>query len=876
MNVWARTYLLLALCLTTAPRAWAAGNEVQTFTSAEKVYLDADYRNADIYFSDFIQRFPNSLHVPEAVLYQAQARLKLGNYNGALSLLAARRSQAGTLADWYLLCQGEALLAKGDFAQAETNLTTLLRDFPTSTHRLSAAVNAAVADMRLSKWARAVELLGQTNGVFQLTASTNHANPDVIRGFLLLGEAQLAQNDTHSAEQSLQSLAASPLDATNNWQRQFLLCRVLQAEGRMDEALQGATNLVVLADATGQRSFQVETAAFQAGLLERMGRLEEALAVYQKNLSAGVSPDRQRQALLKSTELSLALGKSGQAAQVLQSFLAQFPTNDCADVALLTLGELRMRQYDPASFTNPIPLLATNVPGPTNLLDEATVAFQGFHSRFPRSAMAGKAQLDLGWCYWLSGKIDLSRDAFQSAVSLLPVSADQAQAFFKLADAQFRLTNYVAAISNYNAVVDRFPNVPEVQTNLSEPALYQIVRASQISGDDMDETNALARIMTRFPNGSYTERAVLLAGQHLGQRFPARARELFCEVALSATNSPLLPEIQLAIARTYEQQSKWDDAVRQYDSWLEVYTNDPGRGRAEYFRARSNYEAGRETNALVQFTNMVARFPSSEFAPLAQMWVADYYFGLNPQEAEINYRLVFQKWPASKLAYNARMMAGRAAVVRQDWEHAAEYFLSLHNDVTCPTSLRAQALFAYGDTFLSRNGTNKLADYRDAFQTFDLICKTYPTNRIAPLAWGQKAICLLQFAPSSGDYASATNSFQQVLDSPLADATARSIAEVGLALTLEKLADTKRDPEKTDLLEAARQHYHRVFYNIDFLRDGEQPDSFWTRKAGMEEARLAADRLQMREHAIRVYERLQEMFPAMRLDDRIKNLQAQR
>src|SRR5579883_200379 len=876
MNFWARIFLLLGLGLSIASNAWAAGNEAQSFTAAEKVYLDADYRNADLYFGDFILKFPNSPRLPEAVLYQAQARLKLGNYTGALSLLAARRSQAGALADWYLLCQGEALLAQGEYAQAETNLTTLLHDFPTSPHRLSAVVNAAVAEMRLSRWDRAVELLGQTNGVFQLTASTNHANPDVIRGYLLLGEAQLARKDMRAAEESIQALAASPLDPTNNWQRQFLLCRVLQAEGRLGDAVQAATNLVVLADATGQKSFQSQTTAFHASLLELMGKPQEALDVYRKNLAAGVPPDRQRQALLKSTELSLALDQATNAAQVLQTFLAQFPTNDCADLALLTLGELRLRQYDPLSLTNPVPLLSTNVTGPTNLLDEATLAFQGFHSRFPQSSLGGKAQLDLGWCYWLADKIGASRDSFKSASSMLPHGGDQAQAFFKLADAEFRLTNYSVAISNYNTVADGYSDVPEVQTNLAEAALYQIVRASQVSGDDTNETNALARIMVRFPKGFYTERAVLLAGQHLGQRFPERARELFCQVAAGATNSPLLPEIQLAIARTYEEQSRWDDAAREYDSWLSSYTNHPAQGRAEYFRAKANYEAGRETNAVAQFTNMVARFPTSDYAPVAQMWVADYYFGLNPQEAEINYRLVFQNWPGSRLAYQARMMAGRSAVVRQAWEQAADYFLALHNDVTCPPNLRAQALFAYGDTWLSRNSTNKLADYREAFKTFDLICTTYPTNRIAPLAWGQKAICLLQFAPSSGDYTNAISSFQQVLDSPLADATARSIAEVGLALTLEKLADTKADPEKTELLEAARQHYHRVFYNIDFLRDGEQPDPFWTRRAGLDEARLAADRLHMREHAIRVYERLQEMFPALRLEDRIKNLQVQK
>lgn len=872
MSVSTRTLLVIVWCLAVVPRLWAAGAaETQAFAAAEKVYFDEDYRNAEIDFNGFIQKFPNSFRIAEAVLYQAQARVKLGDFNGALTLLSARQSQAGTLADWYLLCQGQALLAKGDFAQAEADFIKLNKDFPSSQHRLAAVVNAAAARMHQSKWPQVIEVLAQTNGVFQLTASTNHANSEVIRGFLLLSEAQLAQNDPHSAEQSLQYLAASPLDPTNNWQRQYLLCRVLLAAGRVDEALQNTTNLLVLADATSQSSYQAQTVAFQAGLLERMGRPEQAAAAYQKNLTNGMPVDRVREALLKIAQLSLASGKIADATQVLQNFLTQFPTNECSDLALLTLGEFRLRQYQPGALAGPL-AVTTNAPAATNYLGLAIAAFQSFGPRFPTSPLLGKAQLDLGWCYWFEGRIADSQSAFQRAVTLLPNSAEQAQAFFKLADAQYQLTNYLAAITNYGAVADRFPAVPEVQTNLAEAALYQMVRASQAAADDTRETNVLSRIMAAFPNGLYTQRAVLLAGQHVGKRFPAVARALFAEAARNATNSTLLPDLQLAIARTYEEEARWDDAITQYDTWLAAFTNHQAQARAEYFRALANYNAGNETNALLEFTNLISHFPTTEFAPLAQWWLADYHYRQgNLMEAESNYKFVFQNYASSPLAYPARMRAGLVAVQRQSWTDAPAYFLGLYNDPNCPLDLRVQALDAYGDTFLMQ--AKGLSDYQEAFKTFDLICKTFPTNPIATLAWGQKAICWLQFARTSQDYGPVTNAFQQVIDSPMADAKARSIAEVGLGFTLEKMADNRSDPEKTRILNEALRHYERVFYNKDFLRPGEKPDEFWTRKAGLDEAELAK-RLQMRDHAISVYRRLQQMFPPLRLDEKIKALQA--
>ena len=64
--------------------------------------------------------------------------------------------------------------------------------------------------------------------------------------------------------------------------------------------------------------------------------------------------------------------------------------------------------------------------------------------------------------------------------------------------------------------------------------------------------------------------------------------------------------------------------------------------------------------------------------------------------AEKNYQLLFQNWPASKLAYPARMMAGRAAIGRLGYSDAIRYFISLTTDTNCPPDLDAQALFAYG------------------------------------------------------------------------------------------------------------------------------------------------------------------------------------
>jgi TolA-binding protein len=558
----------------------------------------------------------------------------------------------------------------------------------------------------------------------------------------------------------------------------------------------------------------------------------------------------------------------------LERFLAEYPAAGAADLAWLTLGELRLKQYaeNPAAAAPP-----GNINGPgTNSLTRAMACFDTLTKKFPASPLVGKAQLDLGWCHWSSTNAAASQTAFQAAVEHLPFSPDLATAHFKLADAEFLQTNYAGAITNYGAIIQKFAALPEVETNLFEPALYQIVQAGLAGKDLAAATNALAKILAAYPNGFHTAGAVMMTGQELGrQGNPAEARRMLLDFVKTAPESALRLEVELAIARTYEQETNWTGAIQEYDAWLGRYTNQPARARAEYFRASALYQTGDETNALRGFTNVVAEFPTNELATQAQWWVADYYFRAGAYtRAENDFQLLSRSWPKSELAYQARMMAGRAAVGRLGWSDASNYFAALAGDTNCPEDLRIQALFAYGNTLMSQDSPNKRQDYQEAFRCFDKICTEFPTNPLTVLAWGEMAGCLLQWAQSSAQLEDALKAFQHVIDAPGANVKARSIARVGLGVVLEKQAKEKTGDEQTALRRQALEHYLDVFFYDKILRGDEQPDHFWVRKAGLEAARLASE-LGDWCQAAGVYERLARLLPQGRAALEEKYLKAQ-
>ena len=134
----------------------------------------------------------------------------------------------------------------------------------------------------------------------------------------------------------------------------------------------------------------------------------------------------------------------------------------------------------------------------------------------------------------------------------------------------------------------------------------------------------------------------------------------------------------------------------------------------------------------------------------------------------------------------------------------------------------------------------------------------YPTNELGALAWGEIGDCALQLAA----YDAATNAYAQVIVSPFANISARSQAQIGFGLVLEKNAAQAEGGDQTALLQLALQNYLDVFMG-KILRDGEMADSFWVKKAGLQAAGVA-ETLGEWAQAVAVYQRLEDLLPPLR------------
>jgi len=823
--------VLFALVLGGGQVVAAGTREQSAYAAAVAAFQTEMWSRAETEFAQFIEKYPKSTNAPEAVLLEAQAKFKQNQFTNAIGLLESRSSAAGALADQYAYWIGEAQFQNTNLVDAAETFASLAQNFSDSPLRLRAIVEAAAARARLRDWKRHDELLENTNGVFHQAVQLDPGSGLVVDGLLSLENSKHEQRD-FSGVVAVYELLTNQWPALNPNQRcqcTYLFCQAKRGLGDFAGALAAATNLVQLAGSPANADWLAAAWASQGATLEQLDHLPDAVQAWRNNLT-NAPVEQEREAILRIAELEIVQGQLTNAGETLTNFLTQFKESDSADIALLTAGELHLKNF-------------AAQPEATNHLSAARGCFDQFFRVFTNSPLTNKAYLDRGWCEWLAKDTTNSLADFEAAAqsaSLPP--QDLAVAWFKTGDAQFALTNYAAALTNYRVVLGDFTNFPNVMQTLGARALYQTLRANLELANLDGASNALVQILEKFPVSSLASDSALLYGEGLAaatNEVPARA--VLQQFLVQFPGSPLRAEVEFAIARSYGLEQNWPAAIAGYQGWLKDFPTNSQRPQVEYALVLAGSQAGNETDTFGLFTNFVAQFPTNELAPQAQLWVADYFFnlgGTNYVDAERNYQALYQNtnWQEfplvyTNLAYRARLMAGRAAMGRQGYNDAINHFKELTSDTNCPPDLNGQALFAYGGAlmFLDAPDTNALANFQLATNVFSQIC---PTNELGALAGLEIGDCNLQM----GALAAATNAYARVLNSSFADISARCQAQIRIGVVLEKMAVQAGGTNQTALLQAALGNYLDVL-DTSFgnnLRPGETANAFWVKKAGLQ------------------------------------------
>jgi TolA-binding protein len=862
----------LGLALLAPAPLRGAGLEETDYSIATNVFAGGQYQPAEGMFSSFVATYTNSTFRTNAFLYLARCRIELSNYTGALQLLA-QEMPTNKLAPDFVYWMAQARYRKGEYTNAIERCLFLLQNFTADPPLpLRATLLQARALAKLGDWPNVIALLSKTNGVFQSAARAGPGDPEAVDGYFLLGQAYLIQEQDADAEEVLGKIDTNSLTLDLKWQRQNLLCQVLLEEGRLEEALAGSTNLLAFASRSSQDQ-RIATALLRGEIFERTGQIAEAIQAYSYNLERGFPTEVKREALRKTIDLKLLQNQPANTMPWLEAFIQKSTNEPNLDLARFHLGDLKLKAF----FAPPEP--GTNSPpaADADLLSSAITNLGRVIQDSTNIDLLGSAYLDRGWCDWARGDFAGASTDFSAAALRLPWSKQQAAALLKLGDACFRQSNYPAAVIHYNQLIQDYATMADVTNELFDLALYQLVQANLKLGHEAAAREAAERILAWFPISGYGVQSGLLLGEDASNRktnYPA-ARAAFQQLLEKYPGTPLWAEIQLAIARTYEQEGDWTNAVNLYAS-LEGSPNfatNAHRSQVEFSLALASGKAGQESNALIRMSNVVSQFPGDFNAALAQNWIGNYHMNHgNYVEADYAFQELYdlKKFPKpGDLAWRARVMAGLAAFKHLDLAGASNDFYSVVIDTNAPAGFLAQAQFQLGYTVFQQfllYRTNETV-LNEAIKFLSTVTNSSPTNFLATLAFGQLGNCYLEWADLSKSnsffYTKAILMYQAVLqdtnDSP-ADVTARSQAQFGLGLVAER----QKQPEE------ALRHYCAVLYDLDT----KQADPVWVKEAGVKAAALYEEQKHWSD-AETVYRRVQDVVPSLRSEmqrniDRVK------
>jgi tetratricopeptide (TPR) repeat protein len=321
-------FTLFALVLSGGPLAAANPKEQSAYAVAVAAFQDEMWSRAETELAQFMQKYPKSTNAPEAVLLQAQAEFKQGKLAEAIALLndPNHLAKAGALSDQYIYWIGEAQFQNGELTNAAETFVSLAQNFPDSSLRLRAVVEAATANARLGDWRRHDALLENPNGVFQQAAESDPGNGLVVDGRLSLEDSKYQQRDFPgvAAVYGLLTNQWPTLNQQQQCQSTYLFYLSKMGLDDFPAALAAATNLVQIAGLPANQEWLATGWASQGAALKRMNRLPEAILAWRNNLTNAPPPLQMREAILNIAELQIVQGQLTDAGDALTNFLAQF------------------------------------------------------------------------------------------------------------------------------------------------------------------------------------------------------------------------------------------------------------------------------------------------------------------------------------------------------------------------------------------------------------------------------------------------------------------------------------------------------------------------------------------------------------------------
>jgi len=571
-------------------------------------------------------------------------------------------------------------------------------------------------------------------------------------------------------------------------------------------------------NANTRLAYRIDAFVDLAALEEKAGGRDAATAALREAIA--LSPDARQRVPVKLSLARMLLrdGDTAGALKLLEECRAEVPNETLAAALQLekAVALLQARRFK-----------------------EADEAYQVYLDVAGDAGGLARAYFGKGLALWELGRFAESAAALDKAVKGLENPGEKADALFKSADAYYSAGNFADAEKRYRAFVDDFPNHENMPN-----ALYQ--HGLSLAKTDR-RTEALAAFHALEANHAaspFAEKAALRSADVMraGEQWEA-ALDKYTLIGQTYTNGPAAAISLHQRGLLLYRLGRSADAQKAFESVVADYPQSEHVPQATYMRGFCLYLQGQVDEAVATCQAFVDQYPDSERTPEVVFWLAEQYYNQGDyKKAEPLFMRIAADFKNNALVPRALYWAGRAAAAQANYVTAIERYSAVAKEYP-DSDVLPQTRFAQGDAL------SELGEFARAILAFEEIIKNYPENHLVSTAWGRKGDCQFSLAAENpARYAEAMNSYQAILDRPLAP----------LALKLQAEYKLGRCLEKTDVPDQAFNRYMNVVYTFINENIERSPYSvLWFTRSAFGAATLKEKEKAWLE-AVQVYERVIE------------------
>jgi TolA-binding protein len=329
---------------------------------------------------------------------------------------------------------------------------------------------------------------------------------------------------------------------------------------------------------------------------------------------------------------------------------------------------------------------------------------------------------------------DRQNEAYQIFESMRRVPFDDSSlviaVYLGLGYTQYNQSEYMKALEPFEALYNTFSK----DERSAVPALFYAGMCYYNLKAYGSAVESWEKLVGTFPLSSKAAEAGFRTGDTYFKATEfEKARSIFRWVVENHPENEYARTSQQTIAQSYYNQQNYDEAIREFQKFLDLFPTSPEAAAARKGMEMCYYQKGLASTEDMQ--RFVEKFPASEYAAEGQYQIANkVYDDKNYSQALTEYLKVVVNFPSSSYAADALLLAAECAVNLPDWPKATELY---HRYLSYfpQGKQRDGVYFNLGTAYYNQK------DYGSAMQSFKAVIDSFPESQYLTSAQHNLDIC---------------------------------------------------------------------------------------------------------------------------------------